>query len=1664
MAVTKGKHSQEHGPGGQDCLAALSVLQRKLAETDRTCEELLELVLRQVLEMTHADGAAAALLDRGQLAFCAAMGSAVGLQGVSFEARPEEVIQACSTGTFPQAEAGADIPGRNLRASIHPAALSCVGAPVPGDPAILGAIWLFGSQAEAFNIFEIQALVIAAGLASESLSRALRAGERRRSERIRTIFSALGQKLSAATDPRQVAVVTLETADELFGWDSCFLDGYLEQNGELRSLIVMDTIDGQRTELEPNYAGPLTPITRKTWQHGPQLVLRKEAFPPNEPEFVAYGDGTHRSASLMFVPIRKDAKNIGILSIQSYSCDAYTPADLELLQTVANYCSSALERTLAESKLHESELRYRTLVETAGSVIVCFSNDYRVLEWNQEAERVYACKRDEVLGRDYFQLFPESENEASSGKLSQALAKEWVRGVETVVHARDGHDRVVLWNIIRPPNVRFTGILAIGQDITDRKTAERERVAISRLGLGLAASDTVEKTSEVVRSITEELWAWDAFVFSVRDAGYGWLETVLQIDTIDGVKCILTREQQETAKYLRVGRIEHGEPLLINREPDYALSGRSSSGLMAFGDTTRLSASLLYAPIRVADQIAGLLSVQSYTPNFFGAHDRDMLQRIADAVGPAVERCQAEKRSRMFASLGKNLNSANNPVKVAHIIADAADHLVGWDACCVSMYSPDDDREYPLAMMDKIDGRRTDVLPAQVDLPISPIMRRTMTEGAQLILRNSPIASDERFRPFGDVSRLSASLIFVPIQGRDGVVGVLTIQSYTEKAYDQRDLSTLQALADQCSGALERTRAEMAFREAEMRFGNVVESMAESLIITDPEDRIVYANSRTSELTGYLREDIIGRSAAEIVIAREEAEAGASLWERAKSTAGRYEAPLSRRDGSQVWVEVSAKTFTGATGEVLGILAVTSDISERKRSEREREILSRLSVQIAGADVLDALAAVVRGITEQVWLWDAFMLSVRRSGDTVFQTILEVDTINGSKVVSAPEIYVVTSSVAQRVVSGEHVLVNRSAQNPVPELLSFGDTTRRSASLLYVPVRVRTEVLGILSIQSYTPNFFSNEDCWMLQRIADAVGPALERCWAEEALRESEERYALAVSGAMDGIWDWNLRTDKVHFSSRWKEMLGYAEDEIGDNPQEWFGRIHPEDAEHVRAALGMHLKGSTPHFVSQHRMLHKDGGFRWVLIRGATVRDESGKAYRMAGSQSDVTVRKKAEEELQHGAFHDPLTGLPNRALLIECVARCIARAKRREDYMFAVLFLDLDRFKILNESLGHFIGDQLLVGIARRLESCLRPEDTIARLGGDEFAVLLEDVEHIDDVNRVAERIQHHLSQPFALGGHEVFTTASIGIALSTRGYEKPEDILRDSDTAMYRAKAGGKARHEVFNPDMHSDAVALLQLETDLWRAIERREFTLYYQPIIALQTGRIHGFEALVRWLHPRRGLISPSEFIPIAEETGLILPIGWWVIREAAHQIRKWQIEYGDDSPLSVSVNLSGRQFADPDLVEKIAIILEETNLDPRRLVLEITESVIMENAESLVELISRLKALEIELHIDDFGTGYSSLSYLHRFPIDKLKIDRSFISQMNERTENAEIARAIVTLAHTLGMGVIAEGIESQEHVDQLKEFQCECGQGFYFCRPLNAEAAGALLSENRTW
>ena len=564
---------------------------------------------------------------------------------------------------------------------------------------------------------------------------------------------------------------------------------------------------------------------------------------------------------------------------------------------------------------------------------------------------------------------------------------------------------------------------------------------------------------------------------------------------------------------------------------------------------------------------------------------------------------------------------------------------------------------------------------------------------------------------------------------------------------------------------------------------------------------------------------------------------------------------------------------------------------------------------------------------------------------------------------------------------------------------------------------------------------------------------------SEQALRESEMRYSLAVQGANHGLWDWDLKRQELYLSPRFKDMLGYAEHELSVDPSEWFSRVHPEDRDHFNAALAAHLEGTASCFECEYRLRRKDDRYCWMLGRGLAMRDAAGQPYRMAGSSTDIDGRKRSEEQLRHHALHDALTKLPNRVAFLDHLRRAIERYKRHSDNSYAVLFLDLDHFKLINDTQGHGAGDTLLVEVARRLRCAIRATDILARLGGDEFVLLLEDVADVHGVTNTADRLLLALTSPFALAEQVAVTiSASIGITIGSSAYQMPEQLLRDADIAMYRAKALGKARYELFDIVMRDQIVRRLALETELKHALDFNEFRLWYQPIIALDSWQLHGFEALLRWQHPERGLLVPSEFMQVLEETGLIVPLGIWVLEEASRQLASWRHRYSTAAALKVSVNLSAKQFQHKGFVQRAVMILAETGIPASALAVEVTETTLIQDTQDAAAMLNQLEILGFEIHMDDFGTGYSSLSYLDSFQVDAIKIDRSFVARIATGKGHPNLIKTLITLAREMRIKVIAEGIETDEQLAYLTSHGCHYGQGYHLYRPLAPSAIEAIL------
>jgi diguanylate cyclase (GGDEF)-like protein/PAS domain S-box-containing protein len=619
-----------------------------------------------------------------------------------------------------------------------------------------------------------------------------------------------------------------------------------------------------------------------------------------------------------------------------------------------------------------------------------------------------------------------------------------------------------------------------------------------------------------------------------------------------------------------------------------------------------------------------------------------------------------------------------------------------------------------------------------------------------------------------------------------------------------------------------------------------------------------------------------------------------------------------------------------------------------------------------------------------------------------------------------------------------------------------------SAIWLGVPLKTPQGVIGVMVVQDYEDeNTYSEKDVDFLTSVADQIAIAIERKQAEDALVQSKERFDLVTRATSDAIWDWNLETNEIWWNEGFHNLFGYAGDEIGtDADTSWKQRLHPDDSERVVQGIHQHIVSGNSKWADEYRFRRSDGTYAFVIDRGYVVHDAKKKPIRMIGSMMDVTERKELEHQLTHQALHDPLTKIANRVLFRDRVDHALSKV-RRDNSTLAVLFLDLDNFKQVNDSIGHAAGDKLLIAVAQRLQDCLRSSDTAARLGGDEFAVLVESVHSSEEAVMIAERIKSVFREPFVIDGKEVFMGTSIGIAQSGPDIHSSDDLLRNADLAMYRAKNSGKGGYTVFEQQMHEALVERLELEDDLRIAIENKEFTIHYQPIVDLGSREMLGMEALVRWNHPRYGMLAPMKFIPLAEETNLIVPLGEWILKEACRQTKEWCDRFAEGVDISLTVNISIRQFQQKELGDIVSQALEASGLKPGNLILEITESFMMQETESTIAKLHELKKLGIRLAIDDFGTGYSSLSYLQRFPIDILKIDKSFVDKIGNGKEGRAVARAIIMMGDSLNLKTIAEGIERPEQISALQNLGCEAGQGFHFARPLTADAMEEFLTHN---
>jgi diguanylate cyclase (GGDEF)-like protein/PAS domain S-box-containing protein len=843
-------------------------------------------------------------------------------------------------------------------------------------------------------------------------------------------------------------------------------------------------------------------------------------------------------------------------------------------------------------------------------------------------------------------------------------------------------------------------------------------------------------------------------------------------------------------------------------------------------------------------------------------------------------------------------------------------------------------------------------------------------------------------------------------------------------------------------------------------FGDsILRSIKDAVLVVNADTTIERVNPATLQLTGYTEDELVGQPIG--ILSKHKRLFGKILAKTITSdgNARRLETSCLRKDGSEMPVAVSASDIYDPLSATFKIVCVAQDITKRKRLEAESRAISTIMRGVTTTENLDELLELIHSTIKTIVYAENCFVALYDPDTEMLTMQFWVDKYDPK-----PGPLKTGRSLSAYVFrQGRSMLVTDAAAKEFYARGEIENVGTDSPIWLGVPLKTPAGVIGVLVVQDYeNSDTYTYQDVELLSSVADQIAIAIERKRVEEKLRLSQERFDLITRATSDAIWDWNLVTNEIWWNEGFQKQFGYAPDEIGSNIDDsWKARVHPADADRVTHDIHRHIESGNHNWSDEYRFRRRDGSYASVIDRGYVVYDADDKPVRMLGSMMDVTVRKSLEEQLTHQALHDPLTKIANRVLFRDRVDHTLSKFKRSNGSL-AVLFLDLDNFKAINDSLGHAAGYKLLLAVAQRLQDCLRNSDTAARLGGDEFAVLVEYMHQAEEAEMIAERIMAVFRQPFLIEGKGVHVGTSIGIASNSQSAKNSDEILRNADLAMYLAKNRGKGHYVIFEPKMHEALMERIELEEDLRRGIINKEFTIHYQPIVALHSSDMLGMEALVRWQHPKFGLLPPMKFIPLAEETNLIVPLGEWILGEACRQAQKWRNDYAGEYDISITVNISIRQFQQNELVEIVSKALRDSGLPPRSLILEITESFMMQDTEATIAKLDGLKQLGIRLAIDDFGTGYSSLSYLQRFPIDILKIDKSFIDKLGQGREGNAVARAIIMMGDSLNLKTIAEGIEHPEQIRTLQSLGCEAGQGFHFAHPLTVEDMDVFLSSHQ--
>lgn len=1449
----------------------------------------------------------------------------------------------------------------------------------------------------------------------------------------------LSTQLAGAADIEAIVRLVVDSLDELWSWDAAFVA--IRKMGRLwyDTILQFDTVDGERRPVKPRRFEAAEYQALGNLMKGEPLLINRGGEQA-APHLRRFGDVQRPSSSLMYASIGKEGQPLGIISVQSYSPAHFGAEDLLLLQQVADLLSPAVARGLVErtnAVLGSLGVRLSSAITSAEVGQVILDTAQELLGWDAclvDLYRKHDDRVDVVLNIDTVaggrvKLPPPPEPLQPSGVMRRVMS----HGAQIILRSHPAQEAgelqaygdterrsaSILYVPIRTA-AEPIGVLSIQSYIaqaydehdlaTLQVLADHCAGALERTRAQNALQESQQRFQSVIESLGEGLFLTDTK------------------DVIQYVNSRFLEISGYTAEDL-VGR-NAGE-LLVSDADREAMKKRLDERLN--GDSSRYAVEL-----RRRDGATFWVEV-------CGTALRDAVGNIIGTVGAMTDitaRRRTEQQDSILAELAGKLAAARSLLEIAEGIEIAFLALWNPDSYFVSVKTPEG-RYQAILATDTVEGERVHWPNGGENL--AQLAEDHPVRRGEPTLINREDESESQLPRYGDLARPGMSLVFAGMKSGEDLIGVLSIQSYTRSMFHDSDLQLLQRLAHIVGPTVGRCLAEEALRRSEAELRSIVSAMTDIIIVYDSDCRYVKVAQTQSPRLQKLTEPLVGKTVYDVMpvnIAQRINEYVRTCLATRRPLVLEYKAG---KGSNEAWFSASIGPLTENT-----VVFVAHDITERMRTAKTRGVLAELGEELSGCLSPQQAAAAVLSAADNLFTWDAAFLDAQEP-DGGFTTLIGFDVIDGVR----QEIYSThdgtPSENTRRTLANGAQLILRHPDNSHEPLVGFGESNRPSASLMFVPIRRGTRSFGILSVQSYTADLYSDEDLRLLQLLADYCSSALHRTSIESDLRDSEERLRLLVSQMPVLMWSTDRDLRLVAGMGTSFERLGIKLNSTsGTLLHDYFGLATDEEL-----PIEMHQRALAGHNASFEMKWHG----RHVNAFVEPLKNSVGEIIGTVGVAHDVTERKQIEMQLHHGAFHDALTDLPNRALFMDWLSRALAHSQRRPSYKFAVLFLDLDRFKNINDSLGHNFGDKLLVHVAERLRECLRTDDMVARIGGDEFAVFVDDIDDISRAVAVSEKIMHELSLPFTIDSHVVFTGTSIGIAVSSTGYERPDDLLRDADAAMYRAKAAGKGRYEIFDAKMHAHVMSLLKLESDMRRAIVAEEFVVYYQPIVSLRSGTVAGFEALLRWEHPERGVVCPAEFVPLAEETGLIVPIGIWVLRTACAQLSLWHKHGTVARTATMSVNVSARQFQE-NLLAGVEEVLQQTGLSGSALKLEITESTIMNNADISNRMLQDLRALDVQLQVDDFGTGYSSLAYLNQFPIDALKIDKSFIANLGVKEESLEIIRTIVTMAQTLGMESVAEGIETGEQLLQLKALGCKYGQGYYFSPPLDADKAETMLHE----